>query len=102
VRSDLVFDALTMVPNRYLLTKVASKAVRKLHRPGVRIEETINEVFMRFSQEDPIAPEGALPEPQVVQRSPQLKHSIIRGASEVAAIPPPRANASHLSEAALV
>jgi len=101
VRSDLIFDALTTVPNRYLLTKVASKAVRKLHRPGVRIEDTTNEVFMRFSQENPIAPQQAIPEPKVVQRSPQLKHSITRGTSQVAAIPPARSNSKPLFEATL-
>lgn len=38
----------------YLLAKLASKAVRKLHKPEVRIEDTANGVFVRFSRASPI------------------------------------------------
>src|SRR5271166_5460622 len=36
MRSELVFGAIANVPNRFLLTKLASKVVRKLHRPRTR------------------------------------------------------------------
>ena len=101
MRSDLIFGALTTIPNRYLLTKVASQAARKLHRPGLRIQDTTNEVLVRFSEKNPIAPQQAIPEPQVIQRSPQLSHSVTRGASQVAAIPPARLNSKPLFEATL-
>ena len=53
MRSDLIFGALIHVPNRYLLTRLAAKAIRKLHRPNTRIEETTNDVFVRFSCANP-------------------------------------------------
>lgn len=49
MRSDLVYDALTTVRNRYLLCQVASKATRKFHRPATRIQDTTNEVLTRIS-----------------------------------------------------
>jgi hypothetical protein len=49
MRSELVFGAMTQVPNRLLLVKLASKATRILHRPNSRIQETMNDVFERFS-----------------------------------------------------
>jgi hypothetical protein len=48
MRSDLIYDALTTVPNRYLLCQLASKATRKFHKPNTRIQETTNEVLSRF------------------------------------------------------
>ena len=55
MRSELVFDALTQVPSRYLLTKLAAKATRKFHRPNTRIQETTNDVLVRFSRRTPIS-----------------------------------------------
>jgi hypothetical protein len=55
MRSQLVFGAMMFVSNRFLLTKLASKATRTLHRPNSRIQETMNDVFERFSQSNPIA-----------------------------------------------
>jgi hypothetical protein len=55
MRSDLVFGALANVPNRFLLTKLASQATRRLHRPNTRIQETENDVFVRFHRTNPIA-----------------------------------------------
>ncbi len=48
MRSELVFGAMTTIPNRYLLTKLASKATRKFHRPHDRIQETTNAVLVRL------------------------------------------------------
>jgi hypothetical protein len=55
MRSDLIFGAMTHVPNRYLLTRLASKATRRFHRPNTRIADTANEVFERFSHVNPLA-----------------------------------------------
>jgi hypothetical protein len=54
MRSALVFDAMTYVPNRFLLTVLAAKATRKLHRPNTRVQETANEVLIRFSRSSPM------------------------------------------------
>ena len=55
MRSELVFGATTYVSNRFLLTRLASKAIRKLHKPNTRIEDTTNDVFVRFSQCQPVS-----------------------------------------------
>jgi hypothetical protein len=55
MRSDLVFAAMTKVSNRFLLTRLASKATRSFHRPTTRIEDTANEVLEHFTQVNPLA-----------------------------------------------
>ena len=55
MRSELVFGAMTYVSNRFLLTRLASKATRTFHRPNTRIQDTANEVFERFSRTNPLA-----------------------------------------------
>jgi len=52
MRSELIYDALRTVQNRYLLCQVASKATRKFHKPNTRIQETMNEVFGRFAESE--------------------------------------------------
>jgi len=68
MRSDLVYDALHTVRNRYLLCQVASKATRRFHRPNTRIQDTTNEVLTRISaaERDRIMREhaAAVAEPQ--------------------------------------
>jgi hypothetical protein len=54
MRSDQVFGAMTNVPNRYLLSQLASKAARKLHRSGTRMQDTTNDVLVRFRRANPI------------------------------------------------
>jgi hypothetical protein len=54
MRSDLVFGAISHVPNRYLLAQLASKATRKLHRAGTRMQDTANSVFAHFSVSNPL------------------------------------------------
>jgi hypothetical protein len=54
MRSELIFGAMTHVSNRFLLTRLASKATRCFHRPNTRIEDTANEVFERFSRVNPL------------------------------------------------
>ena len=54
MRSELIFGAMTHVSNRFLLTKLAAKATRKLHKPNTRIPDTTNEVLMCFIRSGPI------------------------------------------------
>ena len=53
MRSDLVFGALSHVSNRYQLCQLASKATRKLHKPNTRLQDTTNEVLVRFHTTNP-------------------------------------------------
>jgi hypothetical protein len=55
MRSELIFGAMTYVSNRFLLTSLASKAIRRFHRPDTRIEDTANQVFERFTHANPLA-----------------------------------------------
>ena len=55
MRSDLIFGALAHVTNRYTLCQLASKATRKLHKPNTRLQDTTNEVLVRFHHESPAA-----------------------------------------------
>jgi hypothetical protein len=60
MRSDLVIAATKYVHNRYLLSRLAATAVRKLHKPNTRIQETMNHVLLLFNRADPMsrAPEN--------------------------------------------
>jgi len=55
MRSDLIFGALAHVTNRYQLCQLASKATRKLHKPNTRLQDTTNEVLVRFHDSSPVA-----------------------------------------------
>ena len=61
MRSDLVFGALSHVSNRYQLCQLASKATRKLHKPNTRLQDTTNEVLVRFQSTNPVETQVALP-----------------------------------------
>ncbi len=52
MRSDVVFEALQNIQNRYMLCQLASKATRKFHRPNTRIQETMNDVLGRVSSSE--------------------------------------------------
>lgn len=56
MRSDLIFGALAHVANRYQLCQLASKATRKLHKPNTRLQDTTNDVLVRFRYSSPVAP----------------------------------------------
>ena len=75
MRSELVFGAMTHVSNRFLLTRVAAKATRRFHRPNTRIEDTTNDVFVRFNQSNPLAGASYVhnlqPLPYIVQAETQ-------------------------------
>ena len=55
MRSNLVFDAMAYVNNRYLLSQLVSKATRKLHKPGTRIQATANDVLVRLGRSNPVS-----------------------------------------------
>lgn len=50
MRSDLIYGALGTVGNRYTLCQLVSKATRKFHKPNTRVQETMNDVLVRFSR----------------------------------------------------
>lgn len=50
MRSDLIYNALGTVENRYLLCQLASKATRMFHKPNTRIQETTNDVLTHFGK----------------------------------------------------
>jgi hypothetical protein len=52
MRSEMVFDALHTLRNRYMLCQLASKATRRFHKPNTRIQETMNEVLNRIASSD--------------------------------------------------
>ncbi len=54
MRSDLIFGALAHVRNRYELCQLAAKATRKLHKPTTRLQDTANEVLVRFHENNPM------------------------------------------------
>jgi hypothetical protein len=99
MRSDLVFGAMGNVSNRYLLTKLASKAIRGMHKPGVQIEDTINDVLVRFSCDNPIACKQALREPLTVPLCAKMTRPVLPHKSKVVALPPAREKADPLWEA---
>jgi hypothetical protein len=55
MRSQLIFGAMTNVPNRFQLVKVTAKATRELHKPGSRIQDTMNKVLAHFRHANPVA-----------------------------------------------
>ena len=52
MRSELVFEAVHTLRNRYTLCQLASKATRKFHKPNTRIQDTTNEVLNRIADSD--------------------------------------------------
>jgi len=68
MRSDLIFGALAHVNNRYQLCQLASKATRKLHKPNTRLQDTTNEVLVRFRESNPAASEELAAESRVQDR----------------------------------
>jgi hypothetical protein len=52
MRSDLIYDALKPVSNRYLLCQLVSKATRKFHKPTTRVQDTMNDILLRVGGAD--------------------------------------------------
>jgi hypothetical protein len=67
MRSDLIYDALDTVNNRYLLCQLASKATRKFHKPNTRIQDTMNDVLTRVGTAGHAEEVIALPAERVAQ-----------------------------------
>ena len=65
MRSQLIFGALTHVRNRYELCQLASKAARKLHKPTTRLQDTMNDVLIRFHDSSPMGENNHLAVEQV-------------------------------------
>jgi hypothetical protein len=101
MRSDLVFGAMRNVSNRYLLSQLAPKAARKLHRSGTRMQDTTNDVLVRFSRANPIACEPGLRERLEGRLRPIMTSPVIPNQSKAVTVPPvretsnPFANGSH-------
>jgi len=53
--SELIFSAEKHVANRFLLVNAISTATRDFHRPRTRVQETVNDVLVRFGRAEPIA-----------------------------------------------
>ncbi len=68
MRSDLIFGALAHVRNRYELCQLASKATRKLHKPTTRLQDTANEVLVRFHESNPMNPASETMQEEVIQQ----------------------------------
>jgi hypothetical protein len=68
MRSDLIFGALAHVRNRYELCQLASKATRKLHKPTTRLQDTANEVLVRFHESNPMNPASEMMHEEVIQQ----------------------------------
>jgi hypothetical protein len=100
MRSDLVFGAMTHVPNRYLLCQLASMATRKLHRPGSRVQDTANDALSRFSLANPIASKRALREPLRAPLHLQRTPPVFPHKSQAATFIPARESSSPLWEVA--
>ncbi len=66
MRSELVFEAVHTLRNRYTLCQLASKATRKFHKPNTRIQDTTNEVLHRIADSDR---RGVILEPEKVSEA---------------------------------
>jgi len=64
MRSNMVFQSLHTLQNRYMLCQLASKATRRFHRPNTRIQDTMNQVLGRIAGAD--EREQVLSEPENV------------------------------------
>jgi hypothetical protein len=73
MRSELIFGALTHVNNRYQLCQLASKATRKLHKPNTRLQDTMNDVLVRFRDSNPGAAAASAPKAAVSMPHPQRR-----------------------------
>lgn len=68
MRSDLIYGALAHVTNRYQLCQLASKATRKLHMPNTRVQDTTNDVLIRFRHDSPSSASKEMPEASHIQQ----------------------------------
>ena len=83
MRSDLVFEAMTRVSGRFLLTKLVSKTTRRLHKPNTRIQDTTNALFVRLTGAYRIARVWRFQQPRTVRFPTQLETEILLHESNV-------------------
>ena len=55
MRSGLVFNASTKVPNRFLLCRILSASVKKLHRDGAAMSNSINDSLKAVDAKSQVA-----------------------------------------------
>jgi hypothetical protein len=87
MRSELVFRAITHVPNRFLLAKILARASRGFHKPGTRIEDTTNAVLERFGCANPIADQQPVRASANASLHPSTPRPVIRHKSHVVTVP---------------
>jgi hypothetical protein len=75
MRSELIFGALTHVNNRYQLCQLASKATRKLHKPNTRLQDTMNDVLIRFRESSPAAAAVSVQQPVSIPQQQQRRRA---------------------------
>jgi hypothetical protein len=98
MRSDLIFGAMTHVPNRFLLASALAKATRGLHRPGTRIADTTNDLLARFGRTNPIAAEKAAQDSATLPRRRGRPQPVISRKSKRHAVPLAHENSQARSE----
>lgn len=54
MRSQLIFEALRKIPNRYFLAKYSSAATRMLHKPNTPTQDTMNDALRLIAGDGPI------------------------------------------------
>lgn len=60
MRSELVYEAVLKIENRFLLATTAMRATQRLHLSSTRTEDTVNKVLAEVAKGTPI--HGELPE----------------------------------------
>ncbi len=60
MRSELVYEAVLKIPNRFLLAATAMRATKRLHRTSTRVEDTVNNVLAEVAKGTQL--HGKLPE----------------------------------------
>ncbi len=60
MRSELVYEAVLKIQNRFLLAATAMRAAKKLHLTSTRIEDTVNNVLAEVAKGTQL--HGKLPE----------------------------------------
>lgn len=65
MRSGLVFNVSTRIPNRFLLCRMLAASARKMHRDGISTSQSINNSLVALrgsseSQEDMMTHTGAM------------------------------------------
>ena len=78
MRSQLVFEAVHTLRNRYTLCQLASKATRKFHKPSTRIQDTTNEVLNHIAESER---QEVIQEPEIVAEAQRRAYAARRCAS---------------------